>query len=77
MKIQKVPTIETNLSEHDDVVGSLRTIITDSRTDPQYIGSIKEGLLMTKLVSFVTRRDHDVWNHAYKLGKKHAIEQKK
>jgi hypothetical protein len=70
-----------NLPEHDNLVGDLRQLmveacIIDSHANIQKIPKI--DLLTQKLVVYITRRDHKVFNHAYKLAKEgHHGEQTK
>lgn len=55
--------------EKDTLSKDLLKLIVDAtkqsiRTDKDY-----NEILMMKLVSYIVRRDHKVYNHAYKIGK--------
>lgn len=52
----------------DDLSKDLLEIIKDSHDRPD--GPINESELMMKLVSYITRRDHKVYNHAFQQGEK-------
>lgn len=54
----------------DDVAGDLLEIINDSKKGVAVMANndIHHNLLMQKLTSYIVRRDHKVWNHAYQIG---------
>lgn len=55
--------------ERDNLDKDLLQIIRDSQVDETTEGIvINQDLLMQKLVSFCVRRDHKVFDHAYRLG---------
>lgn len=56
-----------NTNKRDELVKDLATIITDSHDENAVLNS---KLLMEKLVSYIVRRDHRVFDHAYKVGHK-------
>lgn len=68
--------------ERDNLALDLLNMLDDSKPlqigDPGMIteedlllSALDETVLMTKLSSYIVRRDHKIWNHAYNLGKQH------
>ena len=70
---------KNSTSIEDNLAGDLLTIIEDCRLLGSEIKVVDEGVLvsslidekalMMKLTSYVVRRDHKVFDHAFKLGK--------
>lgn len=74
---------KNSTSTNDDLAGDLLQIIVDSKVQakknvPAGLHTIRgkaefmkqyDDVLMMKLVSYITRRDHRVFDHAFKLGK--------
>lgn len=62
----------TSIVPEDDLAKDLLEIVNDSKEGVAIMANniINQEMLMMKLVSYVTRRDYKVYNHAYQLGKK-------
>jgi uncharacterized protein YydD (DUF2326 family) len=62
IKQQKAPGVDL---DSRDIIGNL-TLMWDDSTTP---GGFDKDLYMQKLCSFIVRRDHQVFNYAFTLGK--------